>query len=146
LRKRAINPLASELKPRRPSSGSGEAVCGSPLAFADLSWSLVAAALVWSEVLWLDEVALWSEVLGVVLAAELLEGVVELLELVADWSVAALPWPCGMVLLALVPPIVALFCEAGLLCEVAADWSAALGFEPEFGDAVVEVAAVWSPV
>ena len=49
-------------------------------------------------------------------------------------------------LFALVAPMVELFCEAGLLCEVEADWSAALGFEPEFGEAVVEVAAVWSPV
>jgi hypothetical protein len=105
-------------------------------------------------VLWLvDDVAVWSEVLGaVLLAADWLvvsAGAVAVLvelELVADWSVAALPCPCGMVLFALVAPMVELFCEAGLLCEVAADWSAAFGFEPEFGDAVEEVAAVWSPL
>ncbi len=105
-RKRAIRPPASEPKPSRPSSGSGEAVCGSlpPLLLAcavSVPWALslaeVPAAAVWSDEVWpTEEVALCSDVLGVVLVAAdwLLSVAVVLLALelgAAFGSVAAVP-------------------------------------------------------
>jgi hypothetical protein len=94
LRRRTKAPAAREPKPSRPSSGSGEAVCGR--FWPDLDW--FEFVLFWPEVaFWSVEVVLWSVVVagaalwlddGVALLFTSLP-VVEVVDcvLVVDWSV-----------------------------------------------------------
>jgi hypothetical protein len=140
--------VTMEPKPIKPSSGSGEAVCGS-LPFASVFWAVVllsAAAAFWSEL-----AAFWSLLLCA--EAALLSAGAAPVELVADWSAegvveAAADWSLlGVVLVADWSAEGVVLAEAeGAALELEADWSAEGVVLAEAEGVVLEAPAVadWS--